>query len=292
MSQHYRSSEIRTTRDYQEIKVRALQIRDLFRRQNIQFNAASAIGVLLKDAEVLADTFIAGQSGASEFKILMNAAHLDRMADALLLLEGEANCNVYLNKLTSKSLNFLGRIPSQAKDIYWEIELWALLKRNFSNVRLVDPPDIILDTPDGPLAIACKKIYSKKNVARQLSSAVKQLEIFDGIGIAAINIDDLVPADALLRSKTTVEMLRFIDAENIRFLSLCHRPIQQYFENGRLSAVAVCTNLLAEITHDGTRFNNARQMTIWAWPHVPPAVSNRLKSFATAIGVQIKPVAI
>lgn len=292
MSQHYRSNQFRATRDYQEIKERALQIRELFRRHNIQFHTTSAIGVLLKDAEILADNFSAGQSGTSDFQILLNAAHLDRMADALLLLEGEPSCKVYLNKLTSKSLNFLGRTPSQAKDTYWEIELWALLKGNFPNVRLVDPPDIILDTPDGPLAIACKKIYSKKNVARQLSSAVKQLEKFDGMGIAAINIDDLVPEEVLLRSRSTAEMLRFIDAENIRFLSTCQRPIQKYFENGRLSAVAICTNLLAEITHDGTRFNNARQMTVWAWPHVPPPVSNRLKSFATAIGVQIKPVAM
>lgn len=161
------SNEIRATRDYQEIKVRALQIRELFRRQGIQFHTASAIGVLLKDAEALADNFIAGESGESgdsEFQILLNAAHLDRMADAILMLEGESNCNAYLNKLTSTNLNFLGRAPSHAKDIFWEIELWALLKRNCSNVRLVDPPDIILDTTDGPLAIACKKIYSKKTL--------------------------------------------------------------------------------------------------------------------------------
>jgi len=281
--------QIRKTRDYQEIKVRALQIRELFRRQGIQFHTSSAIGVLLKDAEALADDFISGKSsGDSEFQILLNAAHLDRMADALLMLEDEPNCNAYLNKLTSTNLNFLGRTPSHAKDIFWEIELWALLKRNCSNVRLIDPPDIILDTADGPLAIACKKIYSKKNVARQLSSAVKQLEKFDGIGIAAINIDDLVPEDSLLRSQTSAEVLKYIDAENVRFLSSCHRPIKQYFESGRLSAVAICTSLLVDVTNDGTRFNNAKQMTIWAWPGVSTAVSNRMKYFAEALGVPIE----
>lgn len=73
---------------------------------------------------------------------------------------------------------------------------------------------------------------------------------FDGIGIAAINIDDLVLKDSLLRSGSFAEMRRFIDAENIRFLSSCQQLIRRYFENGRLSAVAICTSLLAEITND------------------------------------------
>lgn len=288
MTQDYRPSDLRTKRDYQEIKTRALRIREFFSQRRIQFHATSAIGVLLNDAETLADTFLGGQSRASEFQILLNAAHLDRMADALLLLAGESNCDVYLNKLTSRSLNFLERNPSHAKDIYWEIELWALIKRNCSNVRLVDPPDIILDTPDGPLAFACKKVYSRKNVARQLSSAVKQLVPFDGIGVAAINIDDLVPENSILRSRTSAEMGQFIDAENIRFLSSCRQPILKYFESGRLSAVAICTSLLAEITSDGTRFNNARYMTVWAWPNVPEVVSSRLKFLAKAMGVSIE----
>lgn len=288
MNQDCSSSEFRAKRDYQEVKDRALQIRELFRRQSITFHATSAIEELLKDAEALEGNFIAGKSGASEFQILLNAAHLDRMVDALLLLEGDSNCRAYLNKLTSASLNFLGRTPSHAKDIFWEIELWAILKRNDPNVRLVDPPDIIIDTDDGPLAIACKKIYSRKNVARQLSSAVKQLKLFGGIGIAAINIDDLVPGDSLLRSRTSAEMLKFIDAENIRFLSSFERPIRSYFENGRLSAVAICTSLLAEVTNDGTRFNNAKQMTIWAWPGVPAVVANRVKYFAKTMGIPIE----
>ena len=279
---------LRLTRNYQEIKARANQIREFFRQRGIPFDPKSAIDVLLTDAESLADIFVAGQSGSSANQSLFNAAHLDRMADALLLLAGEPNCNAYLDKLTSNSLNFLERSPSHAKDIYWEIELWATIKRNYANVRLVEPPDIVLDTPDGSLAIACKKIYSMKNVPRQLSSAVKQLAPFNGVGIAAINIDDLVPAGSMLSSPTAAEMNRFIDAGNIRFLSSFQRPILKYFESDRLSAIAICTNLLAEITRDGTRFNNARQMTVWVWPNLPVAVTNRIKFLADVMGAQME----
>lgn len=282
------SSINRTSRNYIEVKNRALQIRELFRRQNIQFHSTSTIGALLTDAEALSDSNPASKFGATEYQMLWNATHLDRLADALLLLEGEPNCNVYLNKLTSNSLDFLKRGTSHAKDIFWEIDLWAILKRKSNNVRLIDPPDIILDTPDGPLAIACKKIYSRKNVAHQLSSAVKQLEQFDGIGIAAINIDDLVPEESILRSRTSAEMVQFMDAENIRFISTCRQPIRKYFESGRFSAVAISTSLLAEVTHDGTRFNNSRQMTIWAWPNVSKIVSSRLEFFAKVLGVEIE----
>lgn len=97
-----------------------------------------------------------------------------------------------------------------------------------------------------------------------------------------------MPEDSLLRSQTSAEVLKYIDAENVNFLSSCHRPIKQYFESGRLSAVAICTSLLADVTNDGTRFNNAKQMTIWAWPGVSTAISNRMKYFAEAIGVPIE----
>lgn len=281
------SKEFRAKRDYQEVSNRARQVRELFTRQNVTFHPTSAIGGLLKDAEALERNFIAGKAGEPEFQTLLRAAHLDRMVDALLLLEREPNCRAYLNKLTSASLNFLDRTHSPAKDTFWEIELWAKLKGNDPNVRLADPPDIIMDTAAGPLGIACKKIYSRKNVAHQLSSAVKQLKPFCGIGIAAINIDDLVPGDSILRSRTAAEMLQYIDAENVRFLVSCEQPVRKYFESGRLSAVAICTSLLAEVTNDGTRFNNAKQMTIWAFPSVPAVVSTRIAAFAKALGVPI-----
>lgn len=288
MTTIFNSSGVRTPRNYAEVRARSLQIRELFRRKNIQFNPASDLGVLLKGAEALADKYDAGQLDASDFHILLKAAQLDRIADALLLLEGELNCESYLQKLTSKSLNFLERSPSYAKDIYWEIELWSMLKKKCASVRLVDPPDIVLDTPDGTFPIACKKIYSSKNVARQLSAAVKQLEPFDGAGIVAVNIDDLVPGDSILRSATYAQMAQFIDAENVRFISSCHQPIQKYFGSGRLSAIAVSTSLLAEVVNEGTRFNNARQMTIWARPNAPAVVASRLDYFANVLGASIE----
>lgn len=287
MTQFDKNIQTRSTRDYEEVGERAAKVRELYNRRNIRIHPESSLGVLLRDAEKLAGRYAAGHSDASDFKDLFNAAHMDRMASALLLLESETNCDEYLNRLTSANLNFLDRDASQAKDYYWEIEFWWLLKRAYPKVRLIDPPDIILDTPDGELAIACKKIYSRNNAARQLSKAVKQLKPFNGVGIAAINIDDLVPEAVRLRSQNTAEMGRFLDDLNVQFLRSCHTPIRRYFEGGRLSAIAVSTSLIAEITNEGTRLNNARQMTIWAWPNVPQAVSRQLNHFAQVLGVTV-----
>lgn len=284
------TSQSRMTRTYEEIKARAAEVSDLFKRQGIPVHPKSAIGVLLKDAELLEAKYRAGESDATAFSALFNAAHMERVASALLMLEHEPNCDTYLKKLTSTSLDFLDRNPSHAKDIFWEIELWWTLKRASADAKLVDPPDIILNTPDGPLAIPCKKIYSEKNVARQLNSAVKQLKQFDGVGIAAINIDDLAPERSILSSPTAGRMGQFIDTQNVNFMERFRVPIQRYFDAGRLSAIAVCTTVLAEVTEEGTRLNNARQMTIWAWPDVPPVVKKKLEYFARVMRASINGV--
>ncbi|PLW68274.1 hypothetical protein [Pseudohalioglobus lutimaris] len=105
----------------------------------------------------------------------------------------------YLRKMQSGDLDLLCRKISDAKGFLWELELCAKLQDLGFTCALRDPPDILVEFEGSVIAIPCKKVYSNKNVERVLSNAVKQVETSFDYGIAAINLDDLIPEKVILK---------------------------------------------------------------------------------------------
>jgi hypothetical protein len=189
------------------------------------------------------------------------------------------NCGKYLGALVSGSLDLLKRKKSSAKNIFWEVELWARMKKRGFDAELRDPPDILLDFRGVTIGIACKKLYSEKHVQNVLSQAVSQIEDNCDFGIAAINLDDLQPEDMILSQPSHECALEFLAQKNQEFM-LRHRHVfGKYLSSGRLLSVLVSTTIVADMYKDKPKFNEAHHSTFWTIPGLPADKERPLNLF-------------
>jgi len=201
--------------------------------------------------------------------LLFRTALLDRIADAALPLLDVPDRKHFLSALLTGSLDLLDRKRSHAKDVLWELELWTILKRRLFNAALEEPPDIVVNFSKSKIGIACKKLYSEKHVQNVLSQAVAQIESSFDFGIVAVNIDDLLPANRILRVPTQDAMSQYISDLNARFLGAHERHFRKYLSSGRVISVLISTSVLTDVYCATQRFNNARQSTVWTIPELP-----------------------
>jgi len=211
--------------------------------------------------------------------MLFNALHLDRVAEAVLPLRDVHNCHFYLKSICDGSLDFFKREKSHAKDIFWEIETWAILKHKLPNVSLCEPPDVLVDFGNARIGIACKKIYSETNVEKVLSEAVSQIEKNLDVGIVAVNIDDLIPADKVLKAASLEEMTRVLRGLNESFIQRHERHLRKYLASGRLISAIVSTSVISDIESERVRINNSRQWAVWTIPGLAESKDRVLKRF-------------
>jgi hypothetical protein len=210
---------------------------------------------------------------------VFRAALLDRIADAVLPLSIVPDRIGFLAALLSGTLDLLDRKRSRAKDVLWELELWATLRRRSFDAILEEPPDIVVKFAQSKIGIACKKVYSEKHVQNVLSEAVAQIESNFDFGIVAVNLDDLVPANGILKASTQETMAQRLRDLNAWFLTAHERHFRKYLAAGRVISALVSTGVLADVSRARTRFNNARQFTVWTIPGLPFEKDRQLKKF-------------
>ncbi len=134
-------------------------------------------------------------------ELVFKTLHIARISTAIHVLSGEDLRNKYLKDLLRGTLNFFEREISHAKSILWELEVCAKIRKAIPDTQLAEP-DVVVSLKGQKIAIPCKKIFSEKGVSKVLSNAVSQFENLFDFGIVAINIDDLIPADVLLKAST------------------------------------------------------------------------------------------
>ena len=143
-------------------------------------------------------------------------------------------------------------------------------------------------TDAGDLPVACKKIYSAKAAETRLRRGMHQLDRFSGVGIVAINIDDLVPPSHVLQHRAASSLGAQMENVTLGFLDDNGSQLQQYFQRGRISAVAVSLTLFAEFTEEAPRFNYMHQLVVVVSRYAQPSVRARLKILATSMGASIE----
>jgi hypothetical protein len=220
-----------------------------------------------------------GQEDKLPVDTLFSVALFNRIADAVLPLGAVRERTRYLIALNSGNLDLLQRTKSHAKNVLWELELWSILRRRNFDTFLEEPPDIVVRFEDSKIGIACKKLYSDKHVQNVLSQAVAQIEPTFDFGIVAVNLDELVPPDKILRTPTPEEMSQYIDSLNSRFLSSHERHFGKYLRAGRLISAFISTCALADVYRGRTRLNFARQSTIWTISGLRPDKERALMKF-------------
>lgn len=268
-----------STQTYLQIKEEAIAVEKLYAESKVPLPESSDLAKLISEAKKLSDAWLLGNAHTLAMSVLFRAVLLDRINTAVLLLRDVEERSDYLRALTSGSLDLLDRQKSKAKDILWELELWSMLIRRSFDATLEEPPDIVVRFEDAKIGIACKKLYSERHVQNVLSQAVGQIESTFDFGIVAVCLDDLLPANRLLRTPTQDTMAQFISDLNARFLKSHERHFRKYLSSGRLISAFVSTGVLADVYGSRPQFHHARQSTIWTIPGLSMQKEKALSHF-------------
>ena len=270
---------------YVAIKARAVELRNLFEKHNLSPQKSSTLTKLINDAVELSDAWLCNTMDQISFNHLLSAFQIDRIAMAALPIGAHNDAKAVLSSLLKGSINLLDREQSKAKDTLWELELLGILTSHGIDARLGEP-DIIVTFEGTRVGIACKKFYSELNVSKVLSQAVAQIERDLDFGIVALNIDDTLPANVLLKAATVEDMAGSLTDRNYDFLRNHERHLKRYLTPGRaLSALVSCSSI-ADVTSAKQRFMNARQSTVWHVPGLSQAKDQQMKYFFEAINSQ------
>ena len=269
---------------YDEIAAKAESVRSLLAERGIKLNDASALGIVLREADRLAAEWSSGQS-AGGLRRLINAAHANRITEAILATPDDSGAIECIKRMTKSGMDLSLREVSQGKDALWEIDLAASMKRKGIAVSHVEP-DLVANFGFGPCPIACKKVYSETNFEVQMRKGAQQVAKAGGAGLVAVNLDDLVPEDALLQSATQSSASDFLATFNHAFIDR-HRPkMQRFIVDKRCIGVLVSTTTLADIVQSSTRFNTHTQTTLWTLSSLESEQADRISKIRVALGAE------
>ena len=267
---------------YLTIKQHGLDLLDQYQRNGLLVNSKSYLKKLVEDASVLSDAWLCNDLSQVPMTHLFSMLQLERIATAALPLGVSVQAKKYLGELLDGSLDLLSRSNSKAKNTLWELELWQLLIKLGMHATL-EEPDIVVSFDGARIGVACKKIYSEKNVSKVLSNAVSQFENTFDFGIVAFNLDDLIPAHNILKTTTIEEMAKKISDHNFSFLNRHEQYLRRYLSPGRAISGFISTSVIAEVATAETRFLNSRQSTIWNIPGLTQAKEKQILNFFNAL---------
>lgn len=265
---HNSERTYRTTFNFVHAKSLAQEVSRLYQSAGIVIPPTGDVARLISIASSLSDAWLTDGLGDKSIIDMFYTLHLTRLADAVLPLADVANRARYLRALLSGGLDFFTRGRSSAKDIFWELELWSSLQRRPCEARLVDPPDIVLRLGGGSLGIACKKVYSEENLPKTLSNGVRQIKDYDA-GIVAIDVDELIPAQHVLKVKNWKELRDQLQRELHKFLSRHEGTFRKYLSVGRMIGALVSIHGIAEVVESDVPINNVHENLMWVIPGLP-----------------------
>ena len=188
----------------------------------------------------------------------------------------------YLNRLTSGELDFFKRVESDAKNVFWELEFASSLRARCPGLELRDPSDIVIPLLQGQLGVACKKIYSENNIEKTLSVAVSQVKDFD-VGLVALNLDELLPSDAVAKARSQRDLAHMLQAPLGEFLQRHDRHFRKYLSRERIIAAVVVIHSIADMPFWEPRFDVVAEALIWSFPDLTSEKQSLLDEFRRAV---------
>lgn len=234
---------------YEQIATQVVRAKEHLAERGIKLHPSSTLAAIFRQGLELSTDWEAGIREEPAAARIVEAAHAMRISQAVLTLDVADAAKELLNRVSKKSMDLSSRDPSQGKDALWEIELLARLRARGVRAWLAEP-DIVAEFGGVPYPIACKKIYSAARFADAVRSGVGQLAQFGGIGLVAINIDDLIPSTVTIHAATTAMELSnrlntflrsILDAES----SLTRRLVAEHRCDGFLLSATVLSQIKA-----------------------------------------------
>ncbi|WP_314435469.1 hypothetical protein [Massilia timonae] len=270
---------------YEEILDRCVGLRSFLAGRGLRFHRDSGLAKIMRDAETLIKTRLAGQIHADAGDIL-NLLYANRIAESILTAQLDEGAWECVRRIAGNQLGPLDRRNSMGKDALWELELANRLKRRGANVLHADPPDLVVKCADVSYGLACKKIYSEKGVEAQVRKGVEQLKKSGRPGLIAINLDELVPRDSILGGPSRDGAARFLSDFNKDFLSRHMRKVARYIIQGRCDGLLVSTSVFSNIRHAENQWNNHTQSMLWSVTDVSPEITRRLALFGQILNAE------
>ncbi|MBS0445119.1 MAG: hypothetical protein JSR59_04115 [Proteobacteria bacterium] len=244
----------------------------------------SALGSLFRRAGRLNSEWIAGSEN-EDIALLMEADEAYRIAEAVLTAIGDHSAREAMRRVTKSDMRLSYRQPSQGKDALFELSLVESLRGRGVPARFRDPPDVEIDLPDGlgTYGVACKKVYSLKSVEGQLSKGLKQVAPYDGLGIVAFNLDDLVQERSILVAADRAQASETLARINMQFIERHRRRFQDAVMAGRCDGIWVSVSAHADVKAMTPRFNRLTENAIWTVEGAKALSKTRLQALQTAI---------
>lgn len=265
---------------YFEIKLKVEQLEAFYLSDKISIPENSGLAKLINNSHLFFEKWFSNRADEITMTMHFELLYLNRIAQAMLPLKNRPLRKKYLKALLSGSLDFLKRKKSEAKNIFWELELWSLLRKSANDkVQLREPPDIVLKLEKSRIGIACKKLYSERHVQNVLSEAVKQIEDSFKFGIVALNLDDLIPEDKFIRANNYTEIVFMLQKLNNQFIQKHDRHLRKYLSSGRLLCILISTTVPATTEI----LNFVSQKIIWNIPGLDKSKSQILKQVHTLL---------
>jgi hypothetical protein len=267
---------------YKEISDRADRARAIFQTRGVKLHRDSSLGKILRVANELSKSWEKGKRLGGIHEVL-GAAQANRVAEAIIAVESEANALESLRRIAGNSMDLMGRSPSQGKDHLWELELRSILHRRGVSAELIDPPDIVATIKDFTVPIACKKVYSEKGVEAQVRKGVKQVEANGAGGLVALNVDDLLPGDAILKQRDHVSASAWLGVFVRQFIERNRFTFQRYVAQGRCDGILISATCVCDLEEGGPRFTTVTDTTLWSLLNLAPRALERLAALRQAL---------
>ena len=261
---------------YDEVADRVRKSREILRDLGIKAHRDSVLNLLFRAAEKFADDWRANR-GSVGLVDLISAGNANRLADTIIEMKDDLTATGLLKKLSGSGVNFSSRVLSKGKDAFWELELAMILRRRGLDVALIDPPDLVVNFEFGEYAIACKKVYSEKNVEKQVSKGASQVVKSGMHGLVALNIDDLVPEHSILKGENGLDALELMAGFNLAFIERHRMHLQRFVHDGRLDAILVSVSCPLDVVNSDPRYNNGMQVSVWTLNDLNPGARFRLE---------------
>lgn len=254
-----------------------MQMLQLFRRNGLDPSRSASLMKLVSRTSGSGE--VPGEQVSHEQ--ILASLQLRRVIDAVDTITDDPSRARLMSELLDGTLDLLARAQSKAKDTLWEIELLRILRTNGISSEFGEP-DLLLTTSADPVGVACKKLYSAANFSKVLSRAVSQIQRSLNLGIVAVNLDDLTPANSILQASTPEVATKMLDKKIYGFMAEHERYLRKYIEPGRAIAVIVSCAVVADLNQNNPRFCNVRQTIAWHIPSISPKIDQQFHVILSA----------
>lgn len=250
---------------FESLAAKSETLRQLFGRFSLDVTSNMSLRQYFLDVEILRDFQADNSKQPPKFSNLLGALQLQWIAEAVLSGEVPLGYGNKLRELLDGDLNLLKRRRTRAKDALWEFEVRNILARG--NIAChFDEPDLVITERIPSVGVACKKIYSEANVSKTVSTGVGQIKNRHGAGVVALNIDDLLPEDKILKVKNTDRAIEILRDFSTEFIARHEHTFRKYLQDGRCIFIMASAGSLADIEESNPRFNGVRQSVSWNIP--------------------------